>query len=279
MKTTTFALNTFMLFNFVFAAFLIPLKAQQPSTTGEIYDYGVGDIFHIEEFGWGGGSGMMKNYGILITGKSYSAGHDTLTYTRFISTATSTSENPEWVFDSYYDTVAYDNLGSPVAGGGFDTVYSDSLKYNGRLINYSSIWWSPYRFEDLMYIAGCGGKYRTYENPEAGSSYYYKLRYFKKGNEEWGQQLLVSTGPNYEYTPEPLVYPNPCRNTVTICLTHCPSGKADGCIYSMAGLKVLSFPLSSNQVNRIDVSRLAAGTYYLQINGLHKRYSQLLIRQ
>jgi len=252
------------------------ITGQQISTVAEVYNYDAGDIFHVREFGASGGGGFVENYSFEIISKNYSTNNDTLIYTRHVKTAYSSSEHPDWIYNDYYDTITYFDFDSLINDGDIDTVYSDSNLYNGRLINLKDLS-SEYIQEYYQYIEGCGGYYRHFFDIENNFSYYYELKYFKKGNEEWGEQLMVSTGPDLIKNNKLYAFPNPIHNTLKLDLTDQISTDTEGFIYSISGNKIHSFHLKANQLNVIELPELKEGIYMLQVKD-YPQYNQLIIK-
>ena len=251
--------------------------AQQISTVAEIYNYDVGDIFHVDEYGSGSWIGFDEQFSYEITNKYYSVGNDTVFYTRYVKTALSTSEHPEWVFDDYFDTIFYTNLDSLINNGIIDSVYSNINLYNGRIVDDFS-YSSEYYYGSDRFIAGCGGSYAWTYDVEQSIDHTLELKYYKKGDEEWGEQLMVSTGPSLKINKNLLVYPNPFHSKFQIDLTNSNSKECQGFIFNICGNQIINIPLKANQLNTIDLQDLPNGSYILQINGniVHK---QLIIKQ
>src|SRR5210317_514100 len=86
--------------------------SQNFSTWGEIYDFEIGDIFHIHEKQIIEEDTLLVKSVIEITDKSFSGNLDTVYYLQYIQTFTYTSEFQEWVYESRYDTTAYTDLNS-----------------------------------------------------------------------------------------------------------------------------------------------------------------------
>ncbi len=153
-RTLKFALISLMIMQCLFSYIL---NGQSISTISEIYNYEIGDIFHTREYESSPGSGFSKYFNIQIIDKYYSSNNDTLYYLCDVKTALSTNINPQYVYNSYLDTIFYTNLDSLINGGQIDTVYYSSY-YNGKKTNS----WSYFYVEDytnLLYIDGCGGPY------------------------------------------------------------------------------------------------------------------------
>lgn len=270
-KPLLFLLSTY------FGLSFLSLNGQQISTVAEIYNFDVGDIFHVREFGAGGWIGFEEQFSYEILSKYYSSENDTVFYTRHVKTALTTSDDPgEWFFDDYQDTVFYANLDSLINNGVIDTVFSDSDMYNGRIVNYHHYELEYYYGSDT-YIEGCGGSYLSTYDVEQNIDHTLELKYFKKGDEEWGQQLMVSTGPLISINNNLLVYPNPFHSVFYVNLTDLIFKDTEGMIYSLSGSQILRFSLKANQINRIECPELVKGIYLIKINDF-SNYNQLIIK-
>jgi hypothetical protein len=250
--------------------------SQEISIVSDIYNYEIGDIFHVLEWGSGPTGGFDKQISYEITGKYYSPGNDTLYYPRHVKTAESTSIEPEWVFNDYSDTVMYTDLDSLINHGSIDSAYSDTSLYNGRIINDLVLFYE-YVYQAYQYIEGCGGPYEWYTNFEEYVDYSIELKYFMKGDEEWGEPLMVSTGPVLTIQNQLKVYPNPFNSYFNIDLTGINSRNCEGFIMDLNGKQILTFPLKANQSNPIQLPGLSKGLYLLKIIG-NSDYQQLIIK-
>ena len=85
-------------------------------------------------------------------------------------------------------------------------------------------------------------------------------------------QFLVSNINNLKNTKNKInIYPNPTSNIINFDLD-LSIKDYDLYIYNMKGQKVKSINQSNNGNNAIDISKLKAGTYLIQIN----KYSQIV---
>ena len=84
------------------------LKSQSILTIGEIYDYELGDIFHIEHIDTGAGFEFHSITNIEILDKYYSQDNDTLFYVRDIAYKSIYGPPPSgWNYDYYTDIIFY----------------------------------------------------------------------------------------------------------------------------------------------------------------------------
>jgi hypothetical protein len=228
---------------------------QEYSTVGEIYDYNIGDLFHYEENG--------SNYSIInteITGEYYSSALDTVYFIREISSQMISPQNPEWTFEYYTDTIFYYELDSTVNNGNIDTLFSDSLYCNTRDINFFHDSISPDEYWEYTFVEGCG---LTILKHEGGPplSYSKELIYYKKGSEEWGTPIYVGIDEVNDDNLKVHVFPNPASSFTTIQIKE-GIALEEAIIYNHLGQKVLvAVPVN----NTVDVSKLKAGIYFIEV--------------
>ena len=189
--------------------------AQDYSTWGEIYDYEVGDIFHYNEWASGSGGGYDESTNIEIVEKTFSQDSNTVTYIEFVKRLYFDPGTPlHGEYSEYTDTISYDNLNSIFIA---DTIYTSSA-YNGRKISYQNlsvpIWTEEYR----RYVDGCGFAF-WYRDDKQLPAYVFerKLKYYKKGDEEWGTPIiLVDIDERKKVFEGVKTYPNPFTTSTTI---------------------------------------------------------------
>ena len=263
MKIKTYRIKFDLLtFGLILILFILSagLKSQSISTRAEIYDYEIGDIFHIHFLGNGPGFGDASITNIEILNKYYSQNNDTLFYIRDIDYRASSSENPDWTYEYYIDTIFYFNLDSLINMGQIDSVSTNINLYNGRLINYITT-----GTEDIYskrYVIGCGRAYNNYRTWGGATEATTELVYYKKGNEEWGTQMLVSIYDTESNNPDLIIYPNPAESTINILTNNVET--IDLKIIAMTGELVKTRKLSAES-KTIDISQLRTGIYILEI--------------
>lgn len=184
------------------------LKGQDISTVGEIYDYELGDIFHIDYSAGGNGQGINSITNVEIIEKYYSPNSDTVFYVRDVDYQEISSLNPVWTFEYYIDTIYYNRLDSLIHFGQIDSVYSDPDFYNERLINFRQEV-TEYYIHERKFVNGCGYVWSYYQDYVYDSQSTIQLVYYKKGNEEWGIPIPVSIKDNPYMIFDINVYPNP----------------------------------------------------------------------
>jgi hypothetical protein len=87
------------------------------------------------------------------------------------------------------------------------------------------------------------------------------LCYYKKGNEIWGEPLIVGTKETEINKDKLVIYPNPATTFITIQIKE---GIAieEAIIYNHLGQKALvAVPVN----NTVDVSELTPGIYFLEV--------------
>lgn len=245
--------------------FISELKAQNISTVAEIYNFDVGDIFHVDKYGTDGGSGFSTILNIEIVEKFYTGNDDTLFYVRDVAAKTNSSEYPYNVYDYYFDTIYYFGLGSLIFSGNIDSVYSDTALYNGRTINYKFAYDSiGSQMWTYKYAEGCGQAYYEYYSWDGSAyvDYYEKLIYYKKGDEEWGNPYYVSVEENKKADKNRiLIYPNPAHDFFEI---HTEDMVSQVTVYSLTGqTQMFIDDVHANSI--INVSNLSTGVYYVKV--------------
>jgi len=243
------------------------LKSQDFSTRGEIYDYEVGDIFHFNsEATYYGPSGFQDVTNIEIIGKYYSPQQDTINYIRNIQNRRRDLINGNyepWEYSYWNDTISYNNLDSLI----FECydfrcrTYYNSNYYNGRLINQ---YFEQFIEENIYerYVVGCG---KAEFNLSATNNQVIDsvLVYYKKGSEEWGQQLIVGLS-DQNCTEDLLsIFPNPAEATIRIKYDKPLIGNV--IIYSQYGEIMYKIYLKDDS-EIIDISGLKPSIYILEFN-------------
>ena len=255
MKKQTILLLTFVL------SLLQYVNAQEISTVSEIYDFEIGDEFHV----WMEYGAVLDEHKIVkITEKFYSENGETLNYYRQIIGVEYDNYNSQTTYFEYTDTVSYSNLDEFVNFGNVDSVFIDPEQYNQRQVNRDDRSnGSIYITSDYDYIVGCGGPYWYYDDLETWTTSHSFLVYFKKGDEEWGNQLIVGT----EEIPKDVdgfeVCPNPAYDFV--CLSQTKNfDKAQVKIYNSLGQLVYANTITSENTV-VDVSGFKRGMYIVLI--------------
>ncbi len=277
MKATILTLNLLKIgIILIFVLTTNLLMSQNISTVREIYDFEVGDIFHIwgdagDNYDW-----LTHKYNIEIIDKYYSPNSDTLYYIRNIAFKEKTSWETQDTYKYYIDTIFYSNLDSLINSGQINNVYSDSSLYNNRLINHSVISENGnYYHHEKFFVNGCGlarkfgwnaGKdYKDaliYFGKSSNESHYRDtLSYFKKGSEEWGSPNPVFIKNHNDIDCKIMLYPNPAKTSVIIKSNINKTGLVTIC--SISGDIINTFNLTQ-QLTTLDISNLKPDIYIFE---------------
>ena len=234
----------------------IPVSGQEISTVAEIYDFDVGDVFHYYSDYF-----HMTVHKTLyeITDKYYSPSNDTLYYTRDYKSAWKDFQGTIWNYSFGTQTIYYTELDSLILNGEF--VYVGL--FNGRIYNLYNpceCEWLGYAegvglVEDLLFICGTGEFDHNIE-----------LRYYKKGDEEWGTPLNLYTEITESYQNSDIsIYPNPAKETIYIkFLSNDKVTNPTLELMTLTGNLIRTFKLN-NRKSSISIDYLPAGIYLYMI--------------
>lgn len=116
---------------------------------------------------------------------------------------------------------------------------------------------------EMRYIDGLGGPYYQCHG-YVGDSKERKLVYYKKGETEWGEKLIITGVPDSRINDGLRVFPNPVRDVVTFQLNN-DTGTYEVRIYSQTGtlVKTGQFVGSSSSIN---LSGLKSGIYLYKLS-------------
>jgi len=239
--------------------FISNIISQSISTNGEIYNFDIGDVFHYSHIMSNPSGGSISESNIIITAKYYSSNNDTIFYIRDIKSKSSSSFNPTPVFENTNDTIAYSNLDSTVNNGIIDSVYYDTLKYNGHKINRDTTSFGAY-FADSL-----GVVYMLIYNKPITLTYdEVSLVYYKKGNDEWGIPIPLSISSNDDAIYLIKLFPNPATSQITIEFDKQISN-CEIIIINIFGQEIIHHQLDGNTKYSLNISELKSGMYFYSI--------------
>ncbi|HNX44975.1 MAG TPA: T9SS type A sorting domain-containing protein [Bacteroidales bacterium] len=256
---------------------LIPfsVSAQDFMTVRDIFNFEIGDEFHIE----GRGLNQPPNADrITITCKYYSPDSNTVYYVRDHDSYYVTIENYEthYHFWTKTDTVSYSNLELPVNQSEYWITYDTAMviydtinaifgDYCQKLINGYYYAWNP--FEPVYYSSLYGeglGLVRSYYYEPAGSTMYDNvLFYYKKNGVCCGiPDTTTLSVPENHFLKGFNIYPIPAKSYLII------ENKRNLEIQSITlfdlnGNIIRQFDLNSSH---LDVPDLASGFYILKVS-------------
>ena len=271
-------------------------------TAREIFDFNVGDEFHVDDFYQYSASMYDHYYYIdIVLSKSFSADSDTVYYTYDHCYRNEHLNAPNYnVYTGHITITEYYVLSLPSAtlnqyswqmkdtsaatwqnvGNGFLTFYSDTT-YLGRLKKTEHYYYSPSGFQpcfelclcdppppDITYAPGLGWI------GEDGWGYSYgSLVYYKKGTEEWGHPLscsiLLSTDNVSNNKTALAVYPNPvfCKSEITFTYPGL-SGQNEIVINDINGKEIMRYSLpEGSSLQHVKLPEMHAGIYVARLMG------------
>ncbi len=305
--------KTFLLI-LAFCSLFMLTRAQSLMTVREIYDYGIGDVFQRQNYYSGLPPTIMTT---TITGKSYSAMLDTLYYTYDETAYTppacqsctaiyDTTQGGQWAYTHLDDTVGA-HLGvrphywyidcidtAGYTGIWLDTLYFDTTfcnrqitkineMNNGGVVDSCYYYFEP-EFGEYQYGNGIGLKHYRYNSCGQGGTQgclqQNSLIFYIKGNDSCGLRFAV---PLPLATDEPRaaatfkMVPNPAHAQSQLIFTR-QQQQTHVTVTNLMGTIVQTITFSGNELT-LDVTELAAGTYFVQVNDGLQTYSTKLMIQ
>jgi len=246
------------------AGFQMKIKAQDTLTWGEIFNFEVGDIFHKSGVNYGPSFYFETLWNIEVLEYNVSLTEETITCKVDVlyQTETDTLHYSYW----YYVENCLSNLPS------VDSIYSDPLVYNGRMINCVSDS-SENDVHHTHYAQGLGSVYGYYYNLVDEVVGIQNLIYYNKSGEEWGSPLYVGFDEISDLNSNIKIFPNPASTFITI-ITPQNQPVEEVIIFNHLGQKALvAVPVN----NTVDVSGLNAGICKIQITaGNLKKRAKLI---
>ena len=240
------------------------VKSQEIATIGEIYDYEIGDEFH-----------SFTDYDLFptvfekliitrITDKIIHPDIDSITYYRHKSVVKYDLYNGDTTYQEIFDTIGYHHLDSLINLGSWYSVFIDPELYNGREINRG--YWinqPPVQRNYNEYILGCGGSYSHVYYYMQGGSTTHNLVYFKKGEEEWGNPLVVGILEPPIAIHHFQIIPNPANDQIMI---HTPQQAEPGKlqIFNASGQLMKKTDVVGPEQN-IEITNLPSGIYFVKL--------------
>ncbi len=234
--------------------------SQEYPTTGEVYDYDIGDVFHIHESGSAPGSGYSATVNIEILDKYYSINGDTVFYLQLNKRVEAGSSNPNPTYTEIEETIFFTDLDEVILT---DSILEDDEIYNGRITVFHFDSNNSDTFFEDRYTIGCGHSYHQYRStdPENQVDFEVKLVYYKKGDEEWGNEHIVGVN---EMQKEVLVSlsPNPAKNNLKVLFQDDFINSTIN-IFDINGQLIWS-DITNSKTNDINVSSFQNGLYFIQ---------------
>lgn len=244
------------------------LPAQQISTRYDVFNFEVGDQFQITESAW-----QLAMYtDIEILERTYVPSEDFLLYVRAVTSITYEYEPNDTLYSSVVDTIVYTGLQNQVFG--VDTVFSDPQKYFGRQINRDDYSDPGYYMAYQDYIVGCGGGYFVYEGN--GGSAQKLLTWYKKGDEEWGEEFVIVGQEEFEPKIARItISPNPVYGDY-FNLISAKNQPMSGQICNISGQVVKTF-IATSEVTNVSVSGLPGGLYFISLECDHFKTTEKVV--
>lgn len=269
-----------------------PVVGIEPSNAGarnltwrKVWDFEVGDILHIADYSWVVHNGLPTYEDYIWTILSRNNTLDEVTYlidvqmrTRIEDTTEIVQFSRDTILRTYGNDPDFDEIPGTRLGPG--AKYYEQGIFNGRdtkctddyatFFDYMGCLIPPIIDACLdnscaMYIEGLGGGY--IQCFAIGQAWSHTLRYYKKGNEEWGTpfDFTVSTT-DIAQTGDFNIYPNPVSDKIFIetsePVTHVR-------ILTPAGMIVIEGQIYQDKI--LDAGDLPPGLYFIQVYNERER--------
>ncbi len=241
-----------------------------------IYEFDIGDVFHYKDNeGWVAEEDR-KVINITILDKWYQ-GRDNVCYKRQNQTSRTLTNN--YTDSIYYyssnniDTVCYPNLLEwEISNAMFTSSFTDASLYNGRMIydffmsDLYCEYWSNY------YVPGLGKTYLYMDCTGGGNPWWlFRLVYYKKGSEEWGNMSLVQVS-EIDEEHKIRLYPNPVSSVLHI-------EKLPVSVQQINIIDALGRVVLSSKESEINVEHLEPGIYFLKTQIDDRSITQSFIKK
>ncbi|NPD46781.1 MULTISPECIES: T9SS type A sorting domain-containing protein [unclassified Lentimicrobium] len=246
--------------------------SQEFPTRGEVYDYEIGDVFHMVNTEKAGEYGEWYYTDSIVRikkviDKVYSINNDTVIFEFFVKEAKIFEYQPN-IYSEYELTLYYTNLDEIVSG---DSIIEDPEVFNGRkMVLFDTIYIEGAEEDryERSWVIGCG---QTKNNSDYFSwanimrqLYTRELVYFKKGEEEWGEELVMVGVEEDIFENNFTVFPNPVQDRLYISTHIASQNQFSIQFYNSTGQLMNTLSVSSNDVY-VDMSNYSNGLYYVKL--------------
>ncbi len=253
------------------------LFSQEFSTLGEIYDFDPEDEFQLIDYNCCN-EVFFQLHEVKILERYDDQG--SIHYIRSTSLFSFVFANPPILVDTIYqniiDTITILNPDSIIFNNG-DEIISNPSIYNGRKIclKYSTVMGKP---KIDKYVNGCGLAVTSwYIEGDSSCRISDSLVYFKKENEEWGENSLLATSER-KACQDIVLYPNPIKNILNIKL-QIQNIKLQIRIYDLSGKEMFSkIFIQNKKIQKLDLSHFKKGVYLLHINMVDKNQVYQIVK-
>lgn len=257
--------NYYLLLIFIIFSAPISVLCQETPTLGEVYDFNVGDVFHYTEqasYGGEGANGGMNSIVISeVIHKEFLENENSVKYKFYKRSFISSSDYPEPYIEERIDSITYSDLDQVISGG---VITENPNEFNGRkTIRVENESGNIYSYE--WFTIGCGRTYYEFDDsyPYAYSEYEMIVVYYKKGNEEWGEeQIILGINKEDSKSNDFLIFPNPVQNQLNIKTDF--SKEYEIHIYNSMGQFIEKHVQSSSNTS-IEIEEYLSGIYIVHI--------------
>jgi len=285
--------------NYTLVGKLKPVIGIQEFGWKEVYNYNIGDVLHYSGYTnstSGNPNTTWKEIQTVFSKTTYGANNDSVVYKfdRCRSTITNPGNNHVYIHDTIITKYKFNVMASDSSILRLPDQFARQNVYASQFDRFmkshnnrqtKKITEDKYRFMNNCWVipAGSVTLYRNYTEGLGISEYYrddqsdqsfYRLVYFKKGSETWGNPVGTECSPILEVeeqtalsTPQVRIVPNPLKNQAQIIINGMSSSdNATFTMFNLVGKEVYRAKVQSTTTT-LDRNNLPSGLYIFMLNG------------
>jgi hypothetical protein len=285
--------------NYTLVGKLKPVIGIQDFGWREVYNFNVGDVLHYSGYtnsSTGGPSSTWKEIQNVFSKTAYGANNDSVIYKfdRCRSTITNPGNNHVYMRDTIVVKYKFNVMALDSTIMRFPDQFVRQNLYANQFDRYMKVFNNrqskkvsedKYRFINTCFVIPTGSVTlsRNYSEGLGITEYYrddqstqdfYRLVYFKKGTETWGNPVGTECSPVLEVNEQPVVntpqvriIPNPVKNQAQVMIDGCNiTGDMQFVLYNLVGKEVSRMKINSSSTT-IDRNNLSTGLYLYILTG------------
>ncbi len=285
--------------NYTIVGKLKPVIGIQDFGWKEVYSFNIGDVLHYSGYTnsyVGGPSTTWKEIQNVYSKTTYGANNDSVVYKfdRCRSTITNPGNNHVYIHDTIVTKYKFNVMALDSTIMRLPDQFARQNVYASQFDRYMKAFNSrqtkkvtedKYRFMNSCWVVPVGGVtlYRNYSEGLGVSEYYrddqttqefYRLVYFKKGTETYGNPVGTQCSPMLDVNEQPIasalqvrIVPNPLQNQAQVIIDGLKiSEDLQFVLYNLVGREVYRMKVTGN-ISVLERNNLPAGLYLYMLTG------------